>query len=142
MFAKARVVVTYVAGYQSGVLHLAMTMGRAVVTSDVGDLAAAVVDGETGLVVPAGDAAQLSEALARLAFDRELAERFGRNARDRVLAASGWDTVAASVEEALESIAERDRLARGGQRDSRPSASAISPRSARPGLVGRSRPAS
>ena len=43
MFARARVVATpYVVGYQSGVIHLAMTMGRAVVTSDVGDLPDAV----------------------------------------------------------------------------------------------------
>ena len=53
IFAAARVVVTpYVVGYQSGVVHLAMTMGRAVVATDIGDLGSSVIDGETGRVIP------------------------------------------------------------------------------------------
>jgi glycosyltransferase involved in cell wall biosynthesis len=105
VFARARVVATpYVAGYQSGVIHLAMTMGRAVVTSDVGDLASAVQDGETGLVIPPGDPVRLSEALETVVADPALAERYGQAGRERVLADSGWEQVAAGAEAALRSM--------------------------------------
>jgi D-inositol-3-phosphate glycosyltransferase len=107
VFGRARVVVTpYVAGFQSGVIHLAMTMGRAVVTSDVGDLGSAVRDGETGLVVPPKDPIRLSEALAAVVSDPELAERYGAAGREKVLADSGWEQVAAEAEAALESLLE------------------------------------
>jgi glycosyltransferase involved in cell wall biosynthesis len=43
------------------------------------------VDGETGLVVPPGDADALAAALARLLADDDLRERMGRRARERVL---------------------------------------------------------
>ena len=60
VFARARVVAApYVAGSQSGVVHLAMTMARPVVASDVGELPHAVADGVTGRVVPSGDSAAL-----------------------------------------------------------------------------------
>jgi glycosyltransferase involved in cell wall biosynthesis len=105
IFGRARVVVTpYVAGFQSGVVHLAMTMGRAVVTSNVGDLGSAVRDGETGLVVPPKDPVRLSEALATVVSDPELAERYGAAGREKVLADSGWEQVAAGAEAALESL--------------------------------------
>jgi glycosyltransferase involved in cell wall biosynthesis len=105
VFGRARVVATpYLAGWQSGVIHLAMTMGRAVVTSDVGDLATAVGDGEAGLVVPPGDPEALAGALERLLADRELAERLGAEGRRRMTTASSWDTVAEKVEAELASL--------------------------------------
>src|SRR4051794_26928209 len=105
VFGRARVVATpYLAGWQSGVVHLAMTMGRAVVTSDVGDLGSAVGHGDAGLVVPAGDAAALADALERLLADRSLAERLGAEGRRRMTTGSSWDAVAEKVEAALESL--------------------------------------
>lgn len=102
IFASARVVVTpYLTGYQSAVVHLAMTMGRAVVSSDVGDLGCAVRDGVTGLLVAAGDAPALADALERLLDDAELAERLGAAGRREVLDGSSWATVAERVEAAL-----------------------------------------
>ncbi|MFL5883709.1 MAG: glycosyltransferase family 4 protein [Thermoleophilaceae bacterium] len=102
LFGSSRVVVTpYTAGFQSGVVHLAMTMARAVVTSDVGELGKTVRDGETGLVVPPGDPARLAEALERLISDPETARRYGEAGREHVLSSSGWETVAEKVEAAL-----------------------------------------
>jgi glycosyltransferase involved in cell wall biosynthesis len=102
LFASARVVATpYLVGYQSGVVHIAMTMARAVVASDVGDLSAVVIDGETGIIVPPGDAAALSRALERLLSDPELAGRMGAAGRERVMRTSGWETVADRVEDAI-----------------------------------------
>jgi glycosyltransferase involved in cell wall biosynthesis len=102
VFARARVVAApYIAGSQSGVVHLAMTMSRAVVVSDVGELGEVVSDGETGRVVPAGDIDALASALEELVSDPALAARLGAEARRRVLAESGWERVAELVEEAL-----------------------------------------
>lgn len=102
IFGSARVVATpYLVGYQSGVVHLAMTMARAVVASDVGDLPNAVADGETGLIVPPGDPDALAQALSTLLSDPELAQRMGAAGHARVLDRSGWGKVAELVEQAL-----------------------------------------
>ncbi len=105
VFARARVVTTpYVTGYQSGVIHLAMTMGRAVVTSDVGDLGTAVTDGVTGRVVPPQDPAALARALDEVVGDADLAARLGTEGRRRLLARSSWEHVAERVEEELAAL--------------------------------------
>lgn len=102
LFASARAVVTpYLVGYQSGVVHLAMTMGRAVVASEVGDLASAVIDGRTGLTVPPGDAHALSLALERILGEDGLAEQLGAQARQRLMEHSSWEVVAEQVLAAL-----------------------------------------
>jgi glycosyltransferase involved in cell wall biosynthesis len=104
LFASARVVATpYIAGSQSGVVHLAMTMGRAVVASDVGELPGAVIDGVTGRIVPGGDVESLRDALAQLLADPELAARLGDAGRQRALTEFSWDSVAERVQDALAS---------------------------------------
>jgi glycosyltransferase involved in cell wall biosynthesis len=102
LFASARVVCTpYDVGYQSGVVHLAQTMARPVVSTDVGDLGLAVLDGETGRLVRPGDVAALADALEAVVSDPDLAARYGAAAHARVTSAASWDTVAAAVEDAL-----------------------------------------
>ncbi|HLK10440.1 MAG TPA: glycosyltransferase family 4 protein [Candidatus Binatia bacterium] len=64
----------------------AMAAGRPVVASRVGGLGEVVLDGETGLLVPPGDAAALAAALARLGADPALRARLGAAGRARVLA--------------------------------------------------------
>ena len=61
----------------------AMASGKPVVASRVGAIAAAVEDGETGLLVPPGDPDLLSAAIDRLAAAPELRERLGSAARRR-----------------------------------------------------------
>ena len=61
----------------------AMARGRPVVASAVGGLLDAVVDGETGLLVPPGDVTALRAALERLLDDPELRARLGAAARER-----------------------------------------------------------
>jgi glycosyltransferase involved in cell wall biosynthesis len=66
------------------VLLEAMAAGRPIVASRVATIPEVVLDGETGLLVPAGDPVALAEALARLAASPELAKRFGEAGRERV----------------------------------------------------------
>jgi glycosyltransferase involved in cell wall biosynthesis len=60
------------------VLMEATAAGLPVITSDVGALREAVRDGETGLVVRAGDGRALSQALAALIDDAQRRRRLGR----------------------------------------------------------------
>ena len=59
----------------------AFCRGRAVVGSRVGGIPDLVTEGETGLLVPPGDARALAETLVRALTDGALAERLGAAAR-------------------------------------------------------------
>jgi glycosyltransferase involved in cell wall biosynthesis len=65
----------------------AMAAGHAVVATDAGGASEQIAHGETGLVVPRGDAAALGEAIASLLRDaprrRALGEAAWARARDR-----------------------------------------------------------
>jgi glycosyltransferase involved in cell wall biosynthesis len=101
-FAAARVVATpYLAGSQSGVVHLAMTMARAVIASDVGELPTTVMDGATGRIVPAGDVTALANALHEVLGDPVLAHEWGEAGRAHLQAVASWELVAERVELAL-----------------------------------------
>ncbi|WP_158925359.1 glycosyltransferase family 4 protein [Acidisphaera sp. S103] len=63
----------------------AMLTGLPVVATDVRGPAEQVVDGVTGLSVPAGDAAALGSALGRLVRDPDLRVRMGQAGRQRAL---------------------------------------------------------
>lgn len=103
LFGRARVVaVPYLRANQSGVVHLAQTFGRPVVATAVGDIPAAVGDGVTGLVIPPGDVAALTNGLRLLLLDSDLADRLGREGRRRVEAEASWDDIARKVSSALE----------------------------------------
>lgn len=64
----------------------AMAAGLPVVATRSGGPSEAVVDGETGLLVPPGDIEALAGALARVLDDAGLRERFGQAGRIRVAA--------------------------------------------------------
>jgi glycosyltransferase involved in cell wall biosynthesis len=61
-----------------------MAAGRPVVASRVGGLAEAVLDGETGWLVPPGDAQALAERLTLVLSDVEGRRRMGGRAREWV----------------------------------------------------------
>ena len=66
------------------VARQAMAHARPVVATAVGGLAEAIVDGESGLLVPPGDPGALRAALDRLLGDAGLRARLGSAARERV----------------------------------------------------------
>ncbi|ADK84086.1 glycosyl transferase group 1 [Desulfarculus baarsii DSM 2075] len=61
-----------------------MAAERAVAASDAGDVGQVVIDGQTGLLYPAGDLAALERAVGRLLGDAELRQRLGRAGRQLV----------------------------------------------------------
>jgi glycosyltransferase involved in cell wall biosynthesis len=70
-------------GLPIGLLE-AMAMGKAVVVTNVDGTREVVRDGENGLMVEAGNTAQLAEALVEMAKDTDLRGRLGRCARETV----------------------------------------------------------
>ena len=69
----------------------AMMRGTAVVASQSGGLAEVVESGQTGTLVPPGDASALARALIPFLSDRAEADRAGRAGRARALARFGED---------------------------------------------------
>ena len=63
----------------------AMAAGKPVIAARVGGLAESIIDGETGSLVPPGDAAALADAIGRLAQAPNLAAEMGRRGRERAL---------------------------------------------------------
>ena len=70
-------------GFSNAILEL-MRAGLPMVVTDVGGNAEAVVDGETGFVVPPADPPALAEALLRVAEDPALRRKLGEAGRERV----------------------------------------------------------
>jgi len=70
-------------GLPNGALE-AMAAGLPVVATAADGVPDAVVDGETGLLVPPGQAAPLRDAVARLLTEPNLAARMGHAGRERV----------------------------------------------------------
>lgn len=81
--AKSRFVVVPSLSYETfGYLPIeAACMGKAVIASRIGGLAETVRDGETGLLVPPGDAAALAAAIAKLAADEPTIRQMGKTGR-------------------------------------------------------------
>jgi glycosyltransferase involved in cell wall biosynthesis len=70
-----------------------MAAGLPVVASRLGQLAAVIEDGVTGLLCPPDDPDALAAALERLYHDATLRARLGRAARAKVVREHSWDAV-------------------------------------------------
>ncbi len=80
-----------------------MAAGLPVVAHRIGEHETYVVHPETGLLVPPGDDAAMSEAISSLLRDRPRAERMGQAARQRIASYFTWDRLSEQVEEAYAS---------------------------------------
>jgi glycogen(starch) synthase len=72
----------------------AMAMGKVCLASDVGGLKELIDDGVTGLLFPAGNVPQLTEAILRLATDRALREQLAVQGQETVRREREWSTIA------------------------------------------------
>jgi glycosyltransferase involved in cell wall biosynthesis len=86
----------------------AMAYSRPVVATAVGGLPDAVIDGETGLLVPPGDVVTLRAALERLLGDAELRARLGAAARRLAEERFGFDVAALATVELYGTIVRGD----------------------------------
>ena len=81
----------------------AMALGRPVVASDLPPLREIVTNGvpgqDRGLLVPAGDAAALADALTHLVHDPDLRRRLGANAQDWVSRTRTWEAAAETYQQ-------------------------------------------
>lgn len=87
----------------------AMAMEKAVVLTDLPPLAEILRQGETGLLVPAGDPDALAGALDRLVLDGDLRRRLGRAARREVERTRDWAGVARLCRDGLAAIGDAAR---------------------------------
>jgi glycosyltransferase involved in cell wall biosynthesis len=82
-----------------------MAAGLCTVASSLGELPELLGEGERGILVAPGDAADLARVLVRLAGDRLRAARCGAAARAHVVANRQWGVNAERVLEALGAVA-------------------------------------
>ncbi|HLY27935.1 MAG TPA: glycosyltransferase family 4 protein [Aggregatilineales bacterium] len=68
-----------------------MASGKAVVASAVGQLNKVISDGQSGLLVPPGDATAMTAALRRLIENEGLRSQLGRYARDEAVRKYSWE---------------------------------------------------
>ncbi|MHB8604058.1 MAG: glycosyltransferase family 4 protein [Thermoplasmatota archaeon] len=86
------------------VLAEAQAAGAPVVATRVGGAPDVVVDGETGFLVPYGDAGALASALARVLADPKRAEAMGAAGRAHALAAFDWGALVRETERVYQAV--------------------------------------
>lgn len=92
----------------------AMALERPVVSTAVGGIVEAVEDGETALLVPAGDAEALARAALALLADPERRRAFGRAGRSRAEALFGTPRMLAALEGVYGRVLAGARAGRAG----------------------------
>lgn len=91
----------------------AMGASRPVVATNVGAVPDAVVDGETGFLVPSGDVGLFQERLRQLLGDADLSGRFGACGRERARREFSAETAIGRLIETYRALAVRGRFRTG-----------------------------
>lgn len=99
----------------SGVLSLALARGRPVVASDLGNFSETIEDGVQGHLVPPGDVAALTSALAHIISDRSFAASCGIEARRLAAQVPGWDEIGRRTAEVYAAAGAGTALAPAGR---------------------------
>lgn len=97
--ASDLVVLPYVSATQSGIVQIAYGFEKPVVVTDAGGLPDVVRNGETGYVVPAGNAHEIAQAVIRFYLQDKQIDWVG-NIRNQARKFS-WDTMVERIEQLL-----------------------------------------
>ncbi len=104
-YAAADVVVLpYRRIYQSGVVLLAMSYGKAVVVSDLPGMTEIVTEGVNGFVFPNGDTAALGQVLVRILQDDEGRERAAQRGLEYVRTRHDWNAIGRETGDVYQSL--------------------------------------
>jgi len=87
------VVLPYRRIYQSGVVLLAMSLGKAVLTSDIPGMTDMIVDGETGFLFRSGESEDLATSVNRALGSPDLMGAVARRGLDLALRKHNWDDI-------------------------------------------------
>jgi len=98
----------------AGKVVQAMALGRAMVTSRLGENLTYIEQGRSGLLTEPGDADDLARALLQALSDREWAAELGRGAKQRIWASFDWRTRIDQLEGAYRIALERKGGTIGG----------------------------
>lgn len=101
--ADIGVLASHEEGFSNAILEK-MLAGLPMVVTDVGGNAEAVIDGETGLVVPSNNPRALAAALEKLILDAELRRSMGRAGRKRVQEHFSLDSCTDAYESLLREV--------------------------------------
>jgi glycosyltransferase involved in cell wall biosynthesis len=104
---------SYREGFGNVVIEAAV-MGIPTVGTRINGLIDAVADGETGMLVPARDAAALAAALKTMLTDDDLRQRMGAAARERAVRLFAAERISALVLAEYERLAKLKKLPPGG----------------------------
>lgn len=100
--ASDLVVLPYLSATQSGIALLAWNYDKPVVTTDVGGLPELIRDGETGFLVPPGDARAIADACIRF-FEEDRAEAMARAVAEAKRSYT-WEAQAEAIEDLVRTI--------------------------------------
>lgn len=84
----------------------AMAAERAVLTTSVGGNPEVVINGETGILIPAGDSVALAKNLSYLSENKEIRDEMGRKGRVRVERIFSLDNTISHLEDLYDSMLE------------------------------------
>lgn len=88
----------------SNVILEGMAAGLPMIVTDVGGNGEAVVDGETGIIVPPHAPSILGKTILRLANDRRLAKQMGRKGRQRVRQSFSLESCVSAYEAVYDAV--------------------------------------
>lgn len=87
-------VLPYTEASQSGIIPLAYSYHKPVITTDVGGLSEVVDDGITGKIVPPRNTEKLAEAICIMLKNKDLTRQMGENAYQKQKTDLSWDLIA------------------------------------------------
>ena len=81
-----------------------MASARPIIASSVGQVAKIIQHEKNGLLVPAGDASQMAEAIVRLITDKDLCMQLGQQAREDAVQNHSWENYLSHLEKTFTEV--------------------------------------